>query len=421
MLCLCAGTFPPSVDFENFLLHFIIERYEKSRGAVRDYAKYCLRMIDAMLAAGDASGFVPSVEEIQAYKERPPILATIELVDGNVITENLPVTPDLNVGNVLDNCLGWLDLKDKRSSSLGLFVYDLGPSNKGAVSTQENEGVYADLPRTPRPLRNAEFMGDVIVRNSRQQRRFKFVMKKKIFLETNHNPEEGEESDPHYDRLVYLQAEDEVIIQGNIPCDSEQDAIELASLSIAVACNDDEVPDSVEALTVPGNDSDQPYVLEYVPPDFREEKTAEEWATAVVAQLKSYSSDMSVGDKQNRFVDIVAQSPLYGTHWFYVNRVNGTANQVSELPDKLVLGFNGEGLHVFDTEMTFIVSFTYGDIHRWGGSPSQFCIILFDAETEEVFDLVVATAQASDMASVILDHIESLMESGTLEEESEQV
>ena len=45
-------------------------------------------------------GIVPTLEEIQAYKERPPILATIELVNGALLTEDLPVAPDLNVKKV---------------------------------------------------------------------------------------------------------------------------------------------------------------------------------------------------------------------------------------------------------------------------------------------------------------------------------
>ena len=76
---------------------------KEKKGAVKNYAKYCLRTLEGMLASG-ASGFVPSVEEIQAYKERPPILATVELVDGNTLTEELPVTPDLNVGKVVEIC-----------------------------------------------------------------------------------------------------------------------------------------------------------------------------------------------------------------------------------------------------------------------------------------------------------------------------
>src|SRR3546814_20826040 len=79
-MCMCVSTFPPSLDFENYLLNFILEKKE-SKGAVKNYANYCLRTLEGMLSSGESSGFVPSVEEIQAYKERPPILATIELVD----------------------------------------------------------------------------------------------------------------------------------------------------------------------------------------------------------------------------------------------------------------------------------------------------------------------------------------------------
>lgn len=154
MLCMCLITFPPSVDFENFLLHFILEKFEKGRGAVHDYAKYCLRTLEGILNSGEGTGFVPSVEEIQAYKERPPILATIELVDGNIIAEDLPITPDFNVGKVLEICTGWLVLKDPRASMMGIFVYDLGESEKVTADDPYANAVYAKLPRTPRPLRN---------------------------------------------------------------------------------------------------------------------------------------------------------------------------------------------------------------------------------------------------------------------------
>ncbi|KAJ1424034.1 MyTH4 domain-containing protein, partial [Ochromonadaceae sp. CCMP2298] len=80
VMCMCVGTFPPSPEFENFLLHYIIEKRDRGRGAVIDYARYCLRTLEAMLNSGEGTGFVPSVEEILAYKERPPILATIYLV-----------------------------------------------------------------------------------------------------------------------------------------------------------------------------------------------------------------------------------------------------------------------------------------------------------------------------------------------------
>ena len=156
---MCVSTFPPSSEFDMFLLNFMLVQQEK-KGAVKNYAKYCLRTLEGMLSSG-ASGFVPSVEEIQAYKERPPILATVELVDGNMLTEELPVTPDLNVGKVVEICSHFLELTDSRQDTMGIFVYDEGVYDD--IPDPEAEKPYRGLERTPRPLKNEDFMGDIIV------------------------------------------------------------------------------------------------------------------------------------------------------------------------------------------------------------------------------------------------------------------
>jgi hypothetical protein len=57
--------------------------------------------------------------------------------------------------------LGWLDLKDPRVDSLGMFVYDLGESEDAATMDESyKNAAYRDLSRTPRPLRNDDFMGN---------------------------------------------------------------------------------------------------------------------------------------------------------------------------------------------------------------------------------------------------------------------
>ena len=55
--------------------------------------------------------------------------------------------------------------------------------------------------RNPRPLRNEDYMGDVIVQKARQRRDFKFVFKRKIFLPSHNSVSE----DNMFSRLVYLQ------------------------------------------------------------------------------------------------------------------------------------------------------------------------------------------------------------------------
>lgn len=99
VMCMGCSTFLPSMDFENYLLNFILEKCQ-IEGAEACYAKYCLHTLEGMMSSRTNEGIVPTLEEIQAYKERPPILATIELVNGALLTEDLPVAPDLNVKKV---------------------------------------------------------------------------------------------------------------------------------------------------------------------------------------------------------------------------------------------------------------------------------------------------------------------------------
>ena len=54
-------------------------------------------------------------------------------------------------------------------------------------------------------------------------------------------------------------------------------------------------------------------------------------------------------------------------------------------------------------------SFGYADIYRWGGSSSQFSIIIWNAETEDTDDVSMFTTQAADMAALILDYINAIM------------
>jgi myosin heavy subunit len=179
LMCMCVSCFPPTSEFESFLLHFILIK-ENSPGAVSNYAHYCLRTLEGVLSTGSASGFVPSVDEIAAYKERPPILATLYLVDGTPFAEDIPVTPDFDVAKVLEMCYPWLELSSKYVDSLGIFVVDEGPMQ--LYESMEGQELWDSVPITPRPLQNSEFMGDIVVQRSRQKRNFRFVLKKKVFL-----------------------------------------------------------------------------------------------------------------------------------------------------------------------------------------------------------------------------------------------
>ena len=45
----------------------------------------------------------------------------------------------------------------------------------------------------------------------------------------------------------------------------------------------------------------------------------------------------------------------------------------------------------------------------WGGSSTQFSVIIWNAATQDTDDVSVFTSQAADMASLILDYINAIM------------
>jgi hypothetical protein len=62
-------------------------------------------------------------------------------------------------------------------------------------------------------------------------------------------------------------------------------------------------------------------------------------------------------------------------------------------PDRLIIAFNSEGLHFLNEEREFLSSYGYADIYRWGGSSTQFSIIIWNAETQDTDDVAMLTTQ----------------------------
>jgi hypothetical protein len=154
-------------------------------------------------------------------------------------------------------------------------------------------------------------------------------------------------------------------------------------------------------------------VMDFIVPNWRDKNSADVWADLILQSREALvTSDPE--DLQDQFLQIVQESPLYGTHWFHVYKVESPPSvavprQVRQLPRELLLGFNYEGMNVYSTRRQLLISFPYADIFRWGGSSSQFSLIMADQSMPESFEFVIVTAQAADMAAIILDHIRSIM------------
>ena len=229
----------------------------------------------------------------------------------------------------------------------------------------------------------------------------------------------GRGGDQFYERLIYLQAEDDAIIQGTIDIPDAEMVSYLAAISMLVAFPEDSterIGNTAEEVVAAG-------VMDFIAPTWRPQHTANQWADMILTHRPTLSPQ-PIDDLQDIFLQLVQENPLYGTHWFYVHKVEPqegavVPEAVRVLGRDLMLGFNADGMHVFNMDRQIVCTFPYGDIYRWGGSSSQFSLIMADEELGDSFEFVIITAQAADMAATILDHIKAVMAEQCDEEEEE--
>ena len=267
----------------------------------------------------------------------------------------------MDVAKILTLCTGILDLTDSRIDSLGIFVYDLGPQDE--KKDYDMTQVFKGLKRTPRPLRNDDFMGSVAVQKARQKRLFKFVIKKKIFLPKHSF--RGE--DPNFERLLFIQAEDEAITADNLLIEEADTMAYLSALSIAVNFADDCLPTDSDSLIE--ND-----LLTFIAPSWRETHTEQEWASMVLGHLQSDDiNGVDPNDLADVFINAVSASPLYGCHFFNVRTLSTSGSDILRGLEKefqFVFGHLGMSIYTFDKQL--VHTFPFSDIYRWGGSSTQF-------------------------------------------------
>ena len=68
---------------------------------------------------------------------------------------------------------------------------------------------------------------------------------------------------------------------------------------------------------------------------------------------------------------------------------------INSCPAHLLCAFNSEGLHFLRATESrdTLFSFSYADIYRWGGSATEFSVILWDADGQDTGDAAMFTAQ----------------------------
>jgi hypothetical protein len=216
---------------------------------------------------------------------------------------------------------------------------------------------------------------------TRARRRVAFVFKRKTFLPN----EKPDSDDPVYSRLMYLQCADEVI-SGNLPVLKESDVVDMTA--IAVAADSEKFPSTEQGLI-------EADLMEYVPVPWRGKKTDTNWARAVLAARGKVASK-SLDYLQKKYVEQASLLPLYGVTFFYVRR----AAEESDM----ICGIDHVGISFLSLSRVLLQSFPFKDVHRWGGSSSQFWLLVWDAKKNAKSKLALYTSQARDMSALILDY-----------------
>uniref|UniRef100_K3XAY3 Myosin motor domain-containing protein n=1 Tax=Globisporangium ultimum (strain ATCC 200006 / CBS 805.95 / DAOM BR144) TaxID=431595 RepID=K3XAY3_GLOUD len=456
LFSMCATSFPPSEALQPYVLMFLKAQHTESNSfwrLVRNFASYSLMKLENLLANG-ATGFIPSIEEIRGFEARPPFLAKIELLDGTVLNDAFPVTPELTVEHLIEICSHFLGLEDHVANFLGLSTisekFTGSISRRGSAvamllnANTHNEGTNGDdfsadteknnetsgkdatantsslsyfhkLLAAPAFLNTKAFLGDIFEKELIRGREVRFVLK--IRLSPAYMLQY---SDEMYDRLTYIQVLDE-IVKGNLPLLEEDSVLRLASLSIAVDCGEDP-PESVGELF-------DMNIFDYIPSDWHSVHSEEEWADLVLQFISENLVEEGLifpaSELQRAYVEEVTRHRLYGAAFFpckLLNRGGSSSRSGSkrdagggvgaclgiELPSYFVLAVNSYGVHFLGRDGAILAFCEYMDVVYCGGSYHQYKINLKKASdpSASAEEVLLTTKYSDELSALIADYKE---------------
>lgn len=468
LFSMCATSFPPSDALQPYVLMFLKAQHTESNSfwrLVRNFAAYSLMKLENLLANG-ATGFIPNIEEIRGFEARPPFLAKIELLDGTVLNDAFPVTPELTVEHLIEICSHFLGLEDhvanflglstisekfsgtasRRNSAAGALPNGGGDNGTSFVPVSTAEGANTDefsadpangseksgdasgkdaptaasslsslsyfhkLLAAPTFLNTKAFLGDIFEKELIRGREVRFVLK--IRLSPAYMLQY---SDEMYDRLTYIQVLDE-IVKGNLPLLEEESVLRLSALAIAVDCGEDP-PASVEELL-------DMNIFDYIPSDWHSVRSEGEWADLVLRFLSENLVDEGLifpaSELQRAYIEEVTRHRLYGASFFpckLLNRGGSSSRNGSkrdagggvgaclgiELPSYFVLAVNGYGVHFLGRDGAILAFCEYMDVAFCGGSYHQYKICLRKASDPNAsMEDVLLTTKYSDELSALI-------------------
>nr|CCA24180.1 myosinlike protein putative [Albugo laibachii Nc14] len=328
LLAMCTTSFLPSNALQEYVLRFLNAPRPNSNSFWRilnGVASYCSKRLEALISNG-ATGFIPNMDEIQAYDSRLPFLASsIELLDGTVLAEAFPVTPEMTVEHLIEICAHFLGLDDRLAQFLGIVTI---PANTGSTEQNSSSSSFQRIVALPIFLEPDEFLGDIFEREALRGRDFKFVLKIRILIPPRYALHQTGASflfkDELFNRLTYIQAIDD-ILSGVVPLEEEESVARLAAYAIAIdrggpaRCECSRGTDE-EIVCMAFHSSDdvahEVSISEYVPYVWWRTKSESQWSNVIFDALQDIvnptNGELEVATLQDMFVNEIQLNRLYG-------------------------------------------------------------------------------------------------------------
>uniref|UniRef100_A0A8C3I1N4 Myosin VIIB n=1 Tax=Chrysemys picta bellii TaxID=8478 RepID=A0A8C3I1N4_CHRPI len=367
LLSLCLGCFPPSDKFVKYLLNFI-------RSGPTGYAPYCAERLKRTYTNG-ARAEPPSWLELQATKQKKPIVFNVTLMNGQSIT--VPADSASIAKEICQLVADKMKLKDTFGFSLYIAVYDkvwsLGSGRDHVM--------------------DAISQCEQLVKEQGAHERntpWRLYFRKEIFT-----PWHNSKEDPVSTELIYHQ-----IIRGirfgEYRCEKEEDLVEVGAKYCYI-----QFGDSIH------NELVQKLLQDFIPAKLLKSKPQEKWVSLITyAHAKApYTQDrLSPQSVKEQLVDFARfQWPLLFSRFFEVTRFSGPS-----LPkNHFIVAINWKGICFLDESEKRLLDLSFPEItgiHTNRLSFGQSCTLI----TLRAEEFVLTSVHSVVIAELVVLFLEGL-------------
>ncbi|KAL9845021.1 LOW QUALITY PROTEIN: unconventional myosin-VIIb-like [Geothlypis trichas] len=369
LLSLCLGCFPPSDTFVKYLLNFI-------HHGPTGYAPYCAERLRRTYSNG-ARTEPPSWLELQATKQKKPIMFNVTLMNGQSIT--VPADSASTAKEICQFIADKIKLKDIFGFSLYIAVFDKVWSLGGG-----REHVLDAISQCEQLVKE---------RGTHERHApWRLYFRKEIFT-----PWHSSRQDPVSTDLIYHQVIRGVRF-GEYRCDKEEDLVEIAAKYCYIQFGD----------TI-HNELVQKVLHDCIPVKQLKSKPLEKWVSLVTyAHAKApYTQDhLSSQTVKEQLVDFARfQWPLLFSRFFEVTKFSGPS-----LPkNHFIIAINWKGICFLDESEKRLLELTFPEItgihtNRAVKSFGQSCTLI----TLRAEEFVLTSVNSVVIAELVVMFLEGL-------------